>query len=154
MENKRPTQCDRIIIYIKDFGSITTLEAFTELGIVRLGARISELRAKGLPIDDKPEIVKNRYGESCHIKRYFLREVNATNDNRCVCCGVIIPEGRQVCPTCENKSIEEDEKDFCLNCGKKECKGECAELKAHISKLKEIRKVLKNLHKKQQNTVV
>lgn len=23
------------------------------------------------------------------------------NDNRCVCCGAIIPEGRQVCPSCE-----------------------------------------------------
>ena len=22
-------------------------------------------------------------------------------DNRCVCCGAIIPEGRQVCPKCE-----------------------------------------------------
>jgi RNA polymerase subunit RPABC4/transcription elongation factor Spt4 len=28
-------------------------------------------------------------------------------DNRCVCCGEIIPEGRQVCPICENKVIEE-----------------------------------------------
>ena len=24
-------------------------------------------------------------------------------DNRCVCCGDIIPEGRQVCPVCEMK---------------------------------------------------
>jgi hypothetical protein len=24
-----------------------------------------------------------------------------TNDNTCVCCGEIIPEGRQVCPKCE-----------------------------------------------------
>lgn len=22
-------------------------------------------------------------------------------DNRCVCCGSVIPEGRQVCPSCE-----------------------------------------------------
>lgn len=74
MGNKRPTQCDRIIQYIKDFGSITTLEAFTELGIVRLGARISELRKDGVKIADKPETVKNRYGEKCHIKRYYLKE--------------------------------------------------------------------------------
>lgn len=26
------------------------------------------------------------------------------NINRCVCCGVIIPEGRQVCHICENMS--------------------------------------------------
>ena len=24
-----------------------------------------------------------------------------TTENRCVCCGVVIPEGRQVCPNCE-----------------------------------------------------
>lgn len=26
------------------------------------------------------------------------------NDNRCVCCGRIIPEGRQGCPVCEEKA--------------------------------------------------
>ena len=74
MNNSRPTQCDRIIKFIKDYGSITTLEAFTELGVVRLGARISELRRNGVPIYDKPETVKNRYGEKCHIKRYYIKE--------------------------------------------------------------------------------
>lgn len=74
MNNSRPTQCDRIKKYIEDFGSITTLEAFTELGVVRLGARISEMRADGVPIEDKPETVTNRYGEKCHIKRYFIGE--------------------------------------------------------------------------------
>ena len=73
MRNSRPNQCDRVIQYIKDFGSITTLEAFTELGIVRLGARISELRKNGVKIEDKPETVKNRYGEKCHIKRYYIK---------------------------------------------------------------------------------
>ena len=29
-------------------------------------------------------------------------------DNRCVCCGEIIPEGRQVCPMCEKKGYEDD----------------------------------------------
>ena len=27
-------------------------------------------------------------------------------ENRCVCCGVIVPEGRQVCPTCEARASE------------------------------------------------
>lgn len=27
----------------------------------------------------------------------------ATKENRCVCCGELIPEGRQVCPKCEVK---------------------------------------------------
>lgn len=28
-----------------------------------------------------------------------------TNDNTCVCCGDIIPEGLQVCPTCMKKAV-------------------------------------------------
>jgi hypothetical protein len=38
------------------------------------------------------------------------------NNNRCVCCGVIIPEGRQVCPPCErgkrNKQVKREMKKF------------------------------------------
>lgn len=30
------------------------------------------------------------------------------NENRCVCCGEIIPEGRQICWKCERKGIKED----------------------------------------------
>ena len=28
--------------------------------------------------------------------------------NTCVCCGVVIPEGRQVCPQCETWSVAPD----------------------------------------------
>ena len=31
-------------------------------------------------------------------------------ENRCVCCGELIPEGRQVCPACEAKSNLSTEK--------------------------------------------
>ena len=27
-------------------------------------------------------------------------------DNRCVCCGAVIPEGRMVCPLCEKEADE------------------------------------------------
>ena len=37
------------------------------------------------------------------------------NDNRCVCCGRIIPEGRQVCPVCEEKAKRRDIRDYWLN---------------------------------------
>lgn len=30
------------------------------------------------------------------------------NNNTCVCCGVQIPEGRQICPICERKDKEEN----------------------------------------------
>ena len=32
------------------------------------------------------------------------------NNNRCVCCGKIIPEGRQVCLDCEHKINNNDSK--------------------------------------------
>ena len=28
-------------------------------------------------------------------------------ENRCVICGVVIPEGRQVCPNCEKQAIKQ-----------------------------------------------
>lgn len=31
-------------------------------------------------------------------------------ENRCVCCGEIIPEGRQVCPLCEEESHRQKKK--------------------------------------------
>ena len=39
----------------------------------------------------------------------FAELVNAKPaDNRCVCCGEIIPEGKQVCPMCEKKGYKDD----------------------------------------------
>lgn len=72
--NSRPTQCQRIERYINDFGSITTLEAVNDLGILRLASRISEMRKNGYDIKDEQVAVKNRYGEKCYIKRYSWRE--------------------------------------------------------------------------------
>lgn len=34
-------------------------------------------------------------------------------ENRCVCCGEIIPEGRQVCPSCESNAGIEEEDEVC-----------------------------------------
>jgi hypothetical protein len=44
------TQKDRILYYLRRFGSITPVEAFSELGCYRLGARIYDLRADGYDI--------------------------------------------------------------------------------------------------------
>ena len=37
------TQNQRILKYMEDFGSISTLEAFKELGVTRLASRIHEI---------------------------------------------------------------------------------------------------------------
>ena len=67
------TQTERVLAYIREFGSITQLEALQDLGVMRLASRVSDLRKQGYPIVGTVEPVKNRYGETCHIKRYRER---------------------------------------------------------------------------------
>lgn len=74
MENKRPTQCDKIVAYLRQFGTITQLDALRDLGVMRLASRVSEMRKCGVNIKDKTITVKNRYGENCKIKEYSLAE--------------------------------------------------------------------------------
>ena len=64
------TQHDRIIEYINEFGSISPLEAFRDLGITKLATRISEMRASGMSFDKELISTKNRFGETCHYMRY------------------------------------------------------------------------------------
>jgi hypothetical protein len=76
MIEHKPTQNQRILEYIEEFGSITQLDALNDLGVMRLASRISDLRRLGHPIVSTVEAVENRYGEKCRIKRYSM-EVGA-----------------------------------------------------------------------------
>ena len=69
------TQKELIIKYMEDFGSITTIEAFTDLGITKLTTRISELRKDGFIIASKKIDKKNRYGKKVKFNRYWLEAV-------------------------------------------------------------------------------
>ena len=64
------TQYDAILQYIDDFGSISPMEAFSDLGITKLATRISEMSRKGYSFDKKPVTSKNRYGNSVTYMRY------------------------------------------------------------------------------------
>ena len=68
----KPTQNERIIDYIKRFGSITQFEALRDLGVMRLASRISDLKRLGYPVVSERIVVKNRYGEECRVKSYRL----------------------------------------------------------------------------------
>ena len=68
------TQCDRILRHFKDYGSITSLEAMQEYGIMRLASRISDLKRLGYVISVTTENGKNRYGEKTSYARYSLKE--------------------------------------------------------------------------------
>lgn len=76
MVNSNPTQNERILDYIRENGGITQLEAMNKLGVMRLASRVSDLRRKGYPISSKTVHVKNRYGETCRIKKYSLGDAN------------------------------------------------------------------------------
>ena len=64
------TQIERINKYLDDFGSITSFEAFIDLGIVKLSNRISEMIQMGEKINKTPIYKTNRYGEKVRLVRY------------------------------------------------------------------------------------
>lgn len=68
--NTKQTQAQRVLDYMREYGGITQLEALKELGVMRLASRISELKKRGYNIIGERVEVKNRYNESCYIKRY------------------------------------------------------------------------------------
>lgn len=72
-EKNTMTQNERIIAYIEKFGSISTFEAFSELGITRLAARIYELGEAGYDFDRQTVKTTNRLGEAISYTRYSLR---------------------------------------------------------------------------------
>jgi hypothetical protein len=77
MVEHKPTQNQRILDYINEFGSITQIDALRDIGCMRLASRISDLRSRGYDIVSELVPVKNRYGETCHIKRYKFGEAEA-----------------------------------------------------------------------------
>ena len=68
------TQCDKILRHLKDYGSITSLTAMQEYGIMRLASRINDLRSEGIAIVSEMKTGKNRYGETTHFAVYRLAE--------------------------------------------------------------------------------
>ena len=70
------TQCERILRHMKDYGSITSLEAVNEYGIMRLASRINDLKAQGIAIVSEVKTGKNRYGDDTHFSVYKLKEDN------------------------------------------------------------------------------
>ena len=69
------TQQQLILNYIEDFGSITPMEAFADLGITKLATRISEMRKTGMRFKIESVKSKNRYGKTVRFAKYsFLKE--------------------------------------------------------------------------------
>jgi len=63
-------QADMVMGYITQFGSITPIDAFKDLGITRLSAVVFDLKEKGVNIITDIEHGKNRYGKPTRYARY------------------------------------------------------------------------------------
>lgn len=68
------TQKELVLQYIEDFGSITPMEAFGDLGITKLATRISEMRKEGKEFKIDMVKRKNRYGKPVRFARYSFPE--------------------------------------------------------------------------------
>jgi hypothetical protein len=66
------SQRERVLDHFKSGKTITSLEAYNELGITQLATRIFELKQEGYPIQSNRITVTNRFGEECGVSEYYL----------------------------------------------------------------------------------
>ena len=64
------SQKKMVLDYITEFGSITPIDAFRDLGITRLSAVVFNLREEGHDIEKVIETSKNRFGNRTRYARY------------------------------------------------------------------------------------
>lgn len=66
------TQSEMVLDYMERFGSISSWQAFMDLGITRLSGRIFDLRSRGHIIENIRRETRNRYGKVVHYDEYKL----------------------------------------------------------------------------------
>ena len=64
---------ERIIEYMETYGSITTFQAFTDLGITRLSEYIRQIRQERVVLDETI-VTKNRYGDRTWYKKFYFQK--------------------------------------------------------------------------------
>ena len=73
MANKQMSKtCQKIYQYMALHNGITQAEAFLELGCSRLGARIFDIKAFGVPIRTEMIKVTKKDGSVAHVARYSI----------------------------------------------------------------------------------
>lgn len=66
------TQCEKLLDYMKEHGSVTGMESIMKLGVMNYKGRINDLRRLGVPIKTTMETVTNAQGETKTFARYSL----------------------------------------------------------------------------------
>ena len=69
----KTTQCAKILNHLKEHGSISDLEAYSQYGIRRLASRIYDLRSRGVDIVSVRVNGRNRNDEPTHYSVYSLK---------------------------------------------------------------------------------
>ncbi len=64
-------QNERVLKRLKR-GPLTQVQALDELGVMRLGARVHDLRRQGHKIKTETVVVTNRFDERCKVAKYRL----------------------------------------------------------------------------------
>lgn len=79
------TQREKITNYIDQWGSITPMDAFMDLGITKLATQISLMIRDGVKIKKTMTKAKNRWGEPVHFMTYsWLKEDAATSSEESI----------------------------------------------------------------------
>lgn len=70
-------QNERLLLHLKNFGTIQPMMAWSQLGIYRLASRICDLRKAGHNIEKQMVTLTNRWGEEVRVAEYKLETINA-----------------------------------------------------------------------------
>lgn len=76
------SQKQMVLDYMREFGSITPVDAFRDLGITRLAAVVCNLRREGHDIYSEREHALNRYGRKVRYARYSFGKGENSNENQ------------------------------------------------------------------------
>ena len=71
---RKSNQVQRMLRHMREYGSITSIEAMQEYGIARAASRIHDIKQLGYDVVTTTKTKHNRYGERVHYARYSLRE--------------------------------------------------------------------------------
>lgn len=71
---KYKSQTEAVLAHLKEYGSITSYEAFEEYGATRLSAIIYLLRHRGHKIATELIAVPTRFGRYTNVAKYTLQK--------------------------------------------------------------------------------
>ena len=71
---KKLCQTDKVLRHLRDYGTITPMDALRDYSIMRLGARVWDLKRRGYNVSSRIVHGVNQYGEPTHWAEYSLQE--------------------------------------------------------------------------------